>query len=329
MFEDQTILITGGTGSWGTELTAQLLQLRPKHIRIFSRNEFNQVNMQRRFHGRPELQYRIGDIRDYQAVEEACRGVDYVFHLAALKHVPICESQPDEAMKTNVIGTENIIRAAIAAKVKKVIDVSTDKAAEPINFYGISKLVGERLIIHANGLGTDTRFVCIRGGNVLGTNGSVVPFFMKQIAEGRNVTLTSREMTRFFSTVTDTVGLLVKASQLAAGGEIFVLKMPACRIEDLAQVLIDKLADAPVGIEEIGIRPGEKLHEVLVTRYESPTTYDFSDEYYVVLPSVPSTALIRRYEDYPRAAFEKYESNDRLLTPAGIESLLVRGGFLP
>jgi UDP-N-acetylglucosamine 4,6-dehydratase len=172
--------VTGGTGSWGQELVRKLLLEQPKEIRIFSRNEFTQVRMQRDFQFNPKLKFIIGDIRDLEALDEACRNVDYLFHLAALKHVPVCEEQPDEALKTNVKGTENVIRASIRNQVKKVIDVSTDKAVNPINFYGMTKALGEKLMIRANGLGTSTRFVCIRGGNVLGTNGSVVPFSCPQ-----------------------------------------------------------------------------------------------------------------------------------------------------
>src|SRR5579875_3086147 len=189
MFDGKICLITGGTGSWGQMLTRRLLLENPKEIRLFSRNEFRQVEMQRAFAGHGNINFVIGDVRDIKAVQEACKGVDYVFHLAALKHVPVCEKQPDEAIQTNIVGTQNIIRASIDNGVKKVIDVSTDKAVNPVNFYGMTKAIGEKLILHANELSQDTRFVCIRGGNVLGTNGSVVPFFKSQIAERQEVTL--------------------------------------------------------------------------------------------------------------------------------------------
>jgi UDP-N-acetylglucosamine 4,6-dehydratase/5-epimerase len=328
VFENKIILITGGTGSWGYELTRKLLKWKPKEIRIFSRNELAQVNMQRTFHDEASLKFIIGDVRDFQAVNEACKNTDFVFHLAALKHVPVCESQPLEAIKTNVYGTENIIRASIQQEVKKVIDVSTDKAVEPINLYGMTKAFGEKLMIQANDLSEKTRFVCIRGGNVLGTNGSVVPFFKKLISEGRDITLTSQEMTRFFLTVSQAIDLLIKASQETIGGETFVMKMRSCCIADMAQVLINNLAEENIKIKEIGIRPGEKLHEVLVSSYESKVTHYYNDNYYVILPTHPSKTLYKHYKDYPIVTFQKYQSNDNLISLPEIEMLLKQGSFL-
>ncbi|ATH93706.1 polysaccharide biosynthesis protein [Bacillus glycinifermentans] len=327
MFKNARILITGGTGSWGTELTKKLLLYKPKEIRIFSRNEFTQIGMQREFNHHPSLTFIIGDVRDYLSLESACQDIDYIFHLAALKHVPICEEQPDEALKTNVVGTQNVIRAALAHRVKKVIDVSTDKAADPVNFYGMTKALGERLMIRANDYRGHTDFVCIRGGNVLGTNGSVVPLFKRFIQKGEDLTLTSKEMTRFFLTVGEAIDLLLKASEEALGGEIFVMKMKACNILDLAEVLIEQMGSS-VGIKEIGIRPGEKLHEVLVSDHEVPYTYLFDSEHYVILPSHPSEKLARHYRTYPKATFEKYQSNDLLMTKPEIAELLREGGFI-
>ncbi|UOY87227.1 polysaccharide biosynthesis protein [Bacillus glycinifermentans] len=327
MFKNARILITGGTGSWGTELTKKLLLYKPKEIRIFSRNEFTQIGMQREFNHHPSLTFIIGDVRDYLSLESACQDIDYIFHLAALKHVPICEEQPDEALKTNVVGTQNVIRAALAHRVKKVIDVSTDKAADPVNFYGMTKALGERLMIRANDYSGHTDFVCIRGGNVLGTNGSVVPLFKRFIQKGEDLTLTSKEMTRFFLTVGEAIDLLLKASEEALGGEIFVMKMKACNILDLAEVLIEQMGSS-VGIKEIGIRPGEKLHEVLVSDHEVPYTYLFDSEHYVILPSHPSEKLARHYRTYPKATFEKYQSNDLLMTKPEIAELLREGGFI-
>jgi UDP-N-acetylglucosamine 4,6-dehydratase len=328
MFEGRRILITGGTGSWGQELTRKLLQCNPKEIRIFSRNEHAQVNMQRNFPDHPSLKFIIGDVRDYQAVLEACNGMDYVFHLAALKHVPICEFQPEEALKTNVMGTENVIRASIKQGVRKVIDVSTDKAVDPINFYGMTKAFGEKLMIRANERSETTRFVCIRGGNVLGTNGSVVPFFKKQILEGKTITLTSKEMTRFFLTISEAIELLLKAAQVAIGGETFVMKMNACRILDLADVLKNGLTTKSISIKEIGIRPGEKLHEVLVSNYESIHTYQYNDQYFVILPSHPSPILYDHYKSLEQVTFQRYQSNSSLMSQEEIEQMLRKGGFL-
>jgi UDP-N-acetylglucosamine 4,6-dehydratase len=328
MFENKRVLITGGTGSWGQELTRKLLLKKPKEIRIFSRNEAAQVDMQRTLDFHPCLSFIIGDIRDFEALDQACVNIDYVFHLAALKHVPICEMQPNEALKTNVIGTENVIKASIKQCVKKVIDVSTDKAVDPINFYGMTKAFGEKLMIRANYLSEKTRFVCIRGGNVLGTNGSVVPFFKKQISSGKDVTITSKDMTRFFLTISEAISLLLKAAQESIGGETFVMKMKACRIIDLAKVLGKNLTNRSITFKEIGIRPGEKLHEVLVSSYESPHTYQYTEQYFVILPSYLSHEPYKKYSDLPRVKFEKYASSQTLMGQQEIEDMLREGGFL-
>lgn len=328
MFKDKTILVTGGTGSWGHELTRKLLEYEPKEVRIFSRNEFSQVQMQRKFQYHRSITFFIGDVRDAEAVNQACHGVDYVFHLAALKHVPICEAQPDEALKTNVKGTENVIRASIMNRVKKVVDVSTDKAVDPINFYGMTKALGEKLMIHADRFSKDTRFVCIRGGNVLGTNGSVVPIFKKQITDGEEVTITSQEMTRFFLTIPEAIDLLLKAAHEAVGGETFVMKMNSCRILDLANVMIERLAKRPMKIQEIGIRPGEKMHEVLVSSYEAPYTYHYGGQYFVILPTHPTDTLIKHYQHLQKADFNHYASNQSHMSREQILQLLQKGGFL-
>jgi UDP-N-acetylglucosamine 4,6-dehydratase/5-epimerase len=330
VFEDQTCLITGGTGSWGRELTRRLLLQKPREIRIFSRNEFAQVEMQRSFPKAENLRFMIGDVRDQYAVREACAGADYVFHLAALKHVPICEAQPEEALKTNVLGTQNIIRASIASRVKKVIDVSTDKAVNPVNFYGLSKSLGEKLILQADDKSPYTRFVCIRGGNVLGTNGSVVPLFYKQILERHEVTITSKEMTRFFLTIPDAIELLLVAAKTAIGGETFVMQMKTCRILDLARVMGEHLTEHPVTYREVGIRPGEKLHEVLVSSYEAPHTYPYEERYYVILPTSRLTSQIyNRYQTVQPVAFDSYTSNQNPMSKTEIAGLLKKGGLLP
>lgn len=328
MFQNTTILITGGTGSWGHELVKKMLTFHPREIRIFSRNEFAQVKMKRAFSDNPILKFIIGDVRDFEAVNEATKNVDYLFHLSALKHVPICEDQPSEALKTNVDGTENIIKASLNQKVKKVIDVSTDKAVEPINFYGLTKAIGEKLIIQANQLSSHTRFTCIRGGNVIGTNGSVIPFFKEQIATHHKVPLTSSEMTRFFLTVSQAIDLLIHASQQAVGGETFVMKMKACSIVDLIDVLEKHFATKDIVIDEVGIRPGEKLHEVLVSNAESRNTYKFDKNYYVILPENASAYVKKKYESLPKVSFKKYQSNDELMSHSEIEQILMKANVL-
>jgi FlaA1/EpsC-like NDP-sugar epimerase len=328
MFEDKIILVTGATGSWGHELVRQLLLYKPKEIRLFSRNEFAQVNMKRLFQNHSKLKFMIGDVRDYNAILDACENVDYVFHLAALKHVPICEEQPLEALKTNVIGTENLIKASIIQGVKKVIDVSSDKAVDPSNFYGMTKAIGEKLIIHANGSSKNTRFVCIRGGNVLGTNGSIVPFFKTLIKEGKDIPITSMEMTRFFLTIDDAIKLLLTAAIHSIGGETFVMKMRTCKIIDLAKVMVKELAEKSISYVDIGIRPGEKIHEILISENESRNAYEYNTNYYVILPEQPSQTLRNQYDAFQKIPFMKYESNGDLMNKDEIKKMLIQGGFL-
>ncbi|MCP1189617.1 polysaccharide biosynthesis protein [Priestia flexa] len=325
MFKNQTILVTGGTGSWGYELVRQLLTLDPKEIRIISRNESSQFTMKQEFDNNPKLQFLIGDIKEKDSLIEACQGVDYVFHLAALKHVPVCEDQPLEALKTNVHGTQNVIDAAIICNVKRVIYISTDKAANPSNFYGLSKAMGERLIIHANTLNTKTKFVCIRGGNVLGTNGSVIHVFKKQIQEKGKVGITDLDMTRFFLTLEDAIKLVFKATFESLGGEIFVMKMPTCKIIDLAYVLIDASNKENVDIEILGIRPGEKIHELLLSEYESTTTIAYDEEYFVILPPIHIPGLKEHYANFKPV---NYNSSKELMTKEEIKEMLEKGRFI-
>ncbi|MGG3626360.1 polysaccharide biosynthesis protein [Bacillus gobiensis] len=328
MFKNKTIFVTGGTGSWGHELVKQLLSYEPKEIRIFSRNETSQFSMKQEFDNNPKLKFLIGDIKEKDPLIEACHSVDYLFHLAALKHVPVCEDQPTEALKTNVIGTQNVIEAAQKNNIKKVIYISTDKASDPSNFYGLSKAMGERLIIHANTLNTNTRFVCVRGGNVLGTNGSVIHIFKKNIREKKKVGITDLNMTRFFLTVEDAIKLVFKATFESVGGEIFVMKMPACRIVDLAKVLIKASNEKNVDIEVLGVRPGEKIHELLLTKYESSTTIVYDQEYFVILPSVNMNGIKEHYANYKFVTLEDYNSGTNLLNEDEINEMLVKGGFI-
>lgn len=329
MYDLATILITGGTGSWGQTLTKRLIKSDVKEIRIFSRNELAQVNMRREVND-PRIKYIIGDIRDKEAVMEAMKGVDYVFHLAALKHVPICENQPMEAILTNVNGTENIIKAAINNDVKKVIDVSTDKAVSPHNLYGMTKAIGEKLITNANLLSDKTKFVCIRAGNVMGSNGSVIPYFINQIKTSNEVTLTDINMTRYFMTLDEAIDLLIKASKESYGGEILVMNMPACKIVDLAKVLIDEYGNKETRIREIGIRPGEKIHEELVSKFESINTYKLSKNYYLILPD--NNEMLKVYYSHidinDKVGFEVFNSNQLLMNKDEIRNKLVEGKFI-
>ncbi|MCZ8513601.1 polysaccharide biosynthesis protein [Paenibacillus filicis] len=327
MFKGSTILVTGGTGSWGTELVSQLMERDPKEIIIYSRNESSQVAMKRAFED-PRLHFCIGDVRDKIALTKACRGVDYLFHLAALKHVPVCEDQPYEALKTNVIGTQNVIEAAIDNNVKKVINISTDKAANPSNFYGMTKAIGEKLIIYANLLETQTDFVCVRGGNVLGTNGSVIHLFKQQIGEKGQIGITHKDMTRFFLTQHEAITLLLKATAEGKGGEIFVMKMPTCKIMDLAEVLMEHMGKKQVEVVELGVRPGEKIHEILYSEYEAQNTVVFDDDYLVILPTVEIPGLKARYASCAKVKGDEYTSAYSLMTKDDIREMLAKGGFL-
>ncbi len=326
VFNNATILITGGTGSWGKELVLQLLTHQPKKVIVFSRNEDRQVSMRREIADK-HLTFHIGDIRDKEALLQALRGVDYVFHLAALKHVPVCEEHPLEALKTNVNGTQNLIDAAIAAHVKKVIHVSTDKAVDPANFYGFTKAVGEKIMIHANENGSVTRFICVRSGNVLGTNGSVLHLFIDQIKNDQEVTITDNEMTRFFLTQADAIKLLLKAATDGDGGEIFVLNMPACNISDLAKVLI-KHYGKELKTTETGMRPGEKLFEVLLSNKEMAHTVLYGQNYFVVLPDTSEPMPNSRYANCPFIQKFAYRSDEKQMSHADIAQLLAESKLL-
>ncbi len=329
ILKNSTILITGGSGSWGKELTRQLLQYySPREIRIYSRGEHKQVEMKREFQNK-KIKYYIGDVRDKNRLMLVSKNVDFVFHLAALKHVPVCEENPWEAVKTNIIGTQNVIEAALENKVKKVIDVSTDKAVDPFNLYGVTKACGEKLMIAANLISDDTKFVCVRGGNVVGTNGSVVPLFIEQIAKLNTLTLTDEKMTRFFLRLSDAIRLVLKATIESIGGEVLVMKMPAAKIVDLSDVVINRLGNKKSKIKLIGIRPGEKVHEILVSKYEIPRTYDF-DEYFVILPQISLNETKRFYNGKKLLKTDLLEfnsTNTRILTKKQIEKLLEDEGW--
>lgn len=328
MFKNNVILIDGGSGSWGNELTTQLLEKEPKKIIIFSRGELAQVNMQRNFNNNI-IEYVIGDIRDADAVDRLFqRGIDYVFHLAALKHVPVCENQPQEAIKTNINGTINLINASIKYKVKKFIDVSTDKAVAPSNLYGMTKSVGEKLTIQANNLTNDTDFVCIRGGNVLGSNGSVVPYFINQIKTQNYVTITDSTMTRFFLTLSEAISLLFEAVENSVGGETFVMNMPSFYISDLVKVLVKYYGNSETKIKEIGIREGEKIHEVLISEHESSTSYKFDDNYYVILPTIKINKNYSHLNNNDKVNFNIFSSADNIKDEKYLYKLLNNGGFL-
>ena len=326
IFENARILITGATGSWGQTLTRMLLDNHNvKEIICFSRGELQQVLMQRKFLN-PKLKFIIGDVRDYEAVKFATKNVDLIFHMAALKHVPICEDHPQEAIKTNIIGTTNIVNAAIENGVKKVIDVSTDKAVEPLNLYGMTKSVGEKLIIQGNELTENTKFVCVRGGNVLGSNGSVVPLFIDQIKNGGPLTITDLNMTRFFLTLEEAIKLVLKATEVSHGGETFVMNMPAYYINDIALVLMNYYGK--VDVVEMGIKPGEKLDEMLISKHEAKQSYCFDENYFVILPMKSNRVLDSMYSKLPKLPYDEFSSKTKLMSIDSIPEILRKGKFI-
>jgi len=283
MFNDAVILITGGTGSFGKKYTQTLLdRYKPKKIIIYSRDELKQFEMQQTYN-QDCMRYFIGDVRDSERLQQAMQGVDYVIHAAALKQVPAAEYNPMECIKTNIHGAENVIKEAIANDVKKVIALSTDKAANPINLYGATKLASDKLFVAANNMtgGHPTRFSVVRYGNVVGSRGSVVPFFKKLIADGTDhFPITHSSMTRFWITLKDGVDFVLKNFERMQGGEIFVPKIPSVRIVDLATSISSELEQ-----KIVGIRPGEKLHEIMCPADDSHLTIEF-DDHYVISPSI-------------------------------------------
>jgi UDP-glucose 4-epimerase len=278
MFKDKVLLITGGTGSFGNEVLKGFLDTNVKEIRIFSRDEKKQDDMRRKYNN-PKLKFYIGDVRDLSSVDTVMKGVDFIFHAAALKQVPSCEFFPLEAVKTNVLGTENVLTSAIAHGVKKVICLSTDKAAYPINAMGTSKAMMEKIIVakaRQLGEGASTTICLTRYGNVMGSRGSVIPLFYKLISENKPLTITDPNMTRFMMTLADAVDLVVFAFKHGNQGDLFVQKAPAATIETLARA-IKKYKKSDVETVIIGTRHGEKAHEVLVTSEEMSKSEDMGD----------------------------------------------------
>lgn len=283
MFDNQVILITGGTGSFGKKYTEIILEkYKPKKIIIFSRDELKQFEMQQTFN-HPCMRYFIGDVRDPSRIMEAMEGVDYVIHAAAMKQVPAAEYNPMECIKTNVYGAENVIKAAIHHNVKKVVALSTDKAANPINLYGSTKLASDKLFVAANNMvgQRETRFSVVRYGNVVGSRGSVIPFFRKLISEGATeLPITHKDMTRFMITLRQGVEFVLKNFERMQGGEIFIPKIPSMYMIELAKAISP---DLPQKI--VGIRPGEKLHEIMCPADDSHLTLEF-DDHYVICPTI-------------------------------------------
>lgn len=287
MFNGKNILITGGTGSFGKKYTEILLKkYKPNKVIIFSRDELKQYEMAQEFNEKC-MRYFIGDVRDNQRLKQATKDVDFIIHAAALKHVPIAEYNPMECIKTNIDGTQNVIEAALENGVKRVIALSTDKAANPVNLYGATKLASDKLFVAANNLvgKNDIKFSVVRYGNVVGSRGSVVPFFKKLISEGvKELPITDEKMTRFFITLEDGVNFVLKNFERMKGGEIFVPKIPSMKIVDMAKALAPNLSH-----KIIGIRAGEKLHEIMCPSDDSHLTLEFND-HYVIKPTIKFTS---------------------------------------
>ena len=311
-WENLNLLVTGGTGSFGKKFVEIMLRdYRPNKIIIFSRDELKQHEMRMGSFHDPSLRFFIGDVRDKNRLKRAMREVDVVIHAAALKQVPSCEYNPFEAVKTNILGAQNIIDAAIDCGVKKVVALSTDKAVNPVNLYGATKLCSDKIFIQGNAYtgAQDTSFSCVRYGNVIGSRGSVIPLFVKQRKQGK-ITITDKRMTRFWLSLEHAVDVVIKALVHMQGGEIFVPKIPSMKIVDLAEAI------APdCDIEIIGIRPGEKLHEILITEEDGRYTVDY-DGLYVIMPQF-SWWRRQNYQDanaLPDGFLYSSNNNDRWLT---------------
>jgi len=335
IFRNKKILVTGGTGCIGSELVRRLLKYKPKVIRIFSNDEDNTFRMMQELGRGGNKRFLIGDIRDKERLMLAMEGIDIVYHTAALKHVPLCEYNPFEAIKTNVLGTQNVIEAALSNDVDKVINISTDKAVNPINTMGATKLLAEKLVMDANfykGL-RKTIFSCVRFGNVLFSRGSVIPLFEEQIRQKKPITITDPDMTRFMMSISDTIDLVFKATLMAKGREIFILKMPVVRLGDLTDVVIEKYAQeygykkGDIKKKIVGPRPGEKMFEELMTETEAKMAFE-TDDMLIIPPQLELPDIKLEVPNYPGARYSKlnrYISRDvKPLSKKEIKKLLFK-----
>jgi UDP-N-acetylglucosamine 4,6-dehydratase/5-epimerase len=334
MFKGKILLITGGTGSFGNAVLRRFLDAGLAEIRIFSRDEKKQDDMRKRY-AHPKLKFYVGDVRDSRSVQAAMRGVDYVFHAAALKQVPSCEFHPMEAVRTNVLGTENVLDAAIAAGVKRVICLSTDKAVYPINAMGISKAMMEKVMVATsrNLEGTNTIICGTRYGNVMASRGSVIPLFVDQVRAGKAITITDPSMTRFMMTLDDAVDLVLYAFEHGSNGDIFVQKAPAATVKILAQAILELMEKPEHSVSEIGTRHGEKLCEALLGREEMACAEDLGS-YYRVPPDGRDLNYAKFVDEGQRRITqsthgEDYNShNTTRLDVAGMKALLLKLDFM-
>jgi UDP-N-acetylglucosamine 4,6-dehydratase len=316
----KTILITGGTGSFGKAcLDALLDHHEPESVRVFSRDELKQSELQQRYRDDDRVRYFLGDVRDRERVIRATRGCDLIVHAAALKQVPACEYNPFEAVQTNILGAENLVAAAIANEVPRLIQLSTDKAVNPVNLYGATKLAAEKIVTQANtyAIDSDARFANVRYGNVVGSRGSVIPIFVEQAKRGE-LTITDERMTRFWITLPEAVEFVLSSLKIMEGGEIFVPKIPSMRVVDMADAIAPDTRRTV-----IGIRPGEKLHEVMLTEDESRHAQELEDRY-TILPEFPTWRSSPYTHGPPVADGFRYssDSNERWLTPEQLQAML-------
>ncbi|MBD2845821.1 polysaccharide biosynthesis protein [Paenibacillus sp. IB182496] len=313
-FKNKKILIIGGTGTIGQMLVNRLMSEQPEVIRVFSRDEHKQYEMQQKWMSNKNIRFLIGDVRDYERLKRAMQDIHYVFHVAAMKHVPACEYNPFEAVQTNVIGTQNVIQAAMECGVERVLFTSSDKAIAPTNTYGASKLMAERLISAAQyyGGGSKTIFSAVRFGNVLGSRGSVIPLFQEQILHHREITITEKDMSRFMMTSRQAVDLTLEALKYAKGGEVFVLKMPVIRLMDLVDCVIEEMAKRlninvhDIRIKEMGLRPGEKRFEELMTEDEAFDAQELPNMY--IIPNAFVRGNTDRYVGASKITSNHYNS---------------------
>lgn len=329
-YTGKKILVIGGTGSIGKGLINEIVKQNPEVVRILSRDEYKQFIMENELDDKSKFRFLIGDVRDYERVERAMNDIDIVFNLAAMKHVPACEYNPTEAIKTNVVGMENVIKAAIHYNIESVVFTSSDKAISPTNAYGATKLLAEKLVQAANfSKGTaKTKFVAVRFGNVMDSRGSVIPLFKKQIEENRKITVTDAEMTRFMMNLGQAVKLIMDAGESSLGGEAFVLKMPVVKLYDLAEVVIEDTCKKlhinknSVELQTIGLRAGERKFEELMTEAESELAFDLG-HMYAVIPSTYNSLLKEFYKGNDKAKICSYNSSDIVpITKEEVRSLL-------
>lgn len=329
MFTDKVLLITGGTGSFGNAVLRRFLNSDLREIRILSRDEKKQDDMRKRY-ANSKLKFYVGDVRDYQSVINAVRGTDYIFHAAALKQVPSCEFHPLEAVKTNVLGTENVLEAAISCGVERVICLSTDKAVYPINAMGISKAMMEKVAVAKSRSSNATTICATRYGNVMASRGSVIPLFVEQIRAGRAISVTDPNMTRFMMTLDDAVDLVLYAFEHGESGDIFVQKAPAATIETLGDALIEMMGAKDCRIDVIGTRHGEKLFEVLLSREEMVAAQDLGG-YYRIPPDLRDLNYGKFVEQGEAriSEAEDYNSHNTIrLDKEGMKALLMKLNFM-